>query len=65
MDRKDLRCCFMGCNKIPKYHIQNDEHKANYDDCTHSCSEHLEDMVDMYEVVRVWKLDETETTLFK
>lgn len=51
-----MKCCQMECKKIPEYHIQNIEKGANYDDYTHSCKEHLSEMIDLYDIVEVWRL---------
>lgn len=56
MIKEKMKCCQMECKKIPEYHIQNIGKGADYDDYTHSCKEHLPEMVDLYDIVAVWRL---------
>ena len=51
-----MHCCQMECKKTPEYNIQNVDNGANYDDYTHSCKEHLSELIDMFDVVEVSKL---------
>lgn len=56
MKKEEMMCCEINCKKTPKYHIQNTEIGAKYDDYTHSCEEHLAEMVDTFKVCEVWQL---------
>lgn len=56
MKKEEMMCCEINCKKTPKYHIQNTGIDAKYDDYTHSCKEHLAEMVDNFKICEVWNL---------
>lgn len=39
---KEAYCCFIGCNKLATKHIYTPP--WTYDDYTHSCNDHIEDL---------------------